>query len=396
MVATVLQEGRIGTLVLKNRIVRAATSETMASAEGLVSDRLVAFYEDLARGGAGLIVTGHIYVDRRGQYTPFQTGIHDDACIAGLRRLVDAVHRQGGTIFAELAHAGSQGTVPGVTPVAPSVVANAIFGTEPDELTGDAIEQLVMGFRQGARRALAAGFDGIHLHGGNGYLISQFRSPLTNLRNDAWGGSAENRNRFFIRVYEAVRGEVGHDFPVTARIGMADVDPAGLPVEESVALVRELERRGLDAVEVTYNVMNTYRDNIRPYVGVRFGRALRDLAFGAVGRPYVEEAYYRPFARAVKAGGAPLPVILVGGVRSTEMMNDLIGSGDTDFVAMARPFIREPDIARQIVEGRVGPVDCVSCNLCLMHEGSQSLRCWRKTWPDLLRHVRLHYGRDRG
>jgi 2,4-dienoyl-CoA reductase-like NADH-dependent reductase (Old Yellow Enzyme family) len=391
----VLNPGRIGRLALQNRIIRAATSESMAATNGHVTEALADFYAELGRGGAGLIITGHIFVEPLGQYTPNQTGLHKDAAIPGMRRLVEGVHGGGGRIFAELSHAGSQSVMPGTRPVAPSLVPNAIFGTEPAVLGESDIARIVAAFGAAAARAAACGFDGIHIHGGNGYLISQFRSPMTNLRNDGWGGSTGGRDRFLLAVYDAVRAAVGPAMPVSARIGMADVDPAGLRVADSVALVSELERRGLDAVEVTYNIMNDYRDNIRPYVGVRTGHALREVAIGAVGRPYVEEAYYRPFAQALKAAGISIPVILVGGIRSTRIMDDVIGSGDADFVAMARPFIREPDIARQIVSGRTGAVDCVSCNMCLLHEGRRSLRCWRKTWPRIAEHAYLHYIRDR-
>jgi 2,4-dienoyl-CoA reductase-like NADH-dependent reductase (Old Yellow Enzyme family) len=386
-----LRPGRIGTVELANRMVRAATSETMATEDGAITAGLVEFYRRLARGGAGLIITGHIYVEKRGQYAPFQTGIESDAKVEGWRALVDAVHRDGGTIFAELSHAGSQSVVPGNEPVAPSVVPNAIFSTRPRELGAHDIEGVIDNFRAAARRVVGAGFDGIHIHGGNGYLISQFMSPLTNLRTDDWGGNPENRGRFLLEVYRAIRGAVGPDFPVTARIGLADADPGGLSVQESLPRVRRLHDEGLCAVEPVYCIMNSYLDNIRPYVGVGAARAFKDWAVERLWRPQVGEAYYRDFARAVKSICPDLPVILVGGIRSTEIMHDVIGSGDADFVAMARPFVREPDLPLKIMHGREGPVDCVSCNLCLRHEGQHGLKCWRRSSSDLLEHLKLLY-----
>jgi 2,4-dienoyl-CoA reductase-like NADH-dependent reductase (Old Yellow Enzyme family) len=238
---------------------------------------------------------------------------------------------------------------------------------------------------------MAAGFDGIHIHGGNGYLISQFASPLTNRRADDWAEGG----RFLAAVYDAVRAEVGAAVPVTARIGMADVPAGGLDLAASVARVQALQARGLDGVEPVYNIMQSYADNIRPYAGVRLGHALSQAALGAVGRPYVAEAYYRPFARALKAAAPGLPVILVGGLRSTAVMEEVLASGDADFLAMARPMVREPDLPRQIAAGRRGTVDCVSCNMCLMHEGKRALQCWRKTPSRMLRHAWLHYVADR-
>jgi 2,4-dienoyl-CoA reductase-like NADH-dependent reductase (Old Yellow Enzyme family) len=389
-----LRPGRIGTLDLNNRMVRAATSETMATEDGAITPSLVEFYRRLARGGAGLIITGHIYVEKRGQYAPFQTGIESDLKVEGWRTLVDAVHQDGGTIFAELSHAGSQSVVPGNEPVAPSVVPNAIFSTRPHELSAGDIEEIIESFRSAASRVVAAGFDGLHIHGGNGYLISQFMSPLTNLRTDNWGGSPENRGRFLLEVYRVIRAAVGSNFPVTARIGMADADPGGLKVQESLPRVRRLWDEGLCAVEPVYCIMNSYLDNIRPYVGVGAGRALRDWAVERIWSPQVGEAYYRDFGRAVKSVCPDIPVILVGGIRSTQVMHDVIGSGDADFVAMARPFVREPDLPLKLIRGHEGPVDCVSCNLCLEHEGQHGLKCWRRTTRDLVEHLKLrHLGR---
>lgn len=384
-----MKPGRIGQLVLKNRLIRAATSETMATEQGEATDELVRLYIDLARGGAGLIITGHIYVEPRGQYEPRQLGLDSDSRIAPLARVTDAVHRYGGRIFAELSHAGSQSLMGAIVPLAPSIVANAIFARPPVEMSDAVIESVISDFAAAAQRAKRAGFDGIHLHGGNGYLLSQFNSPFTNRRNDRWGGDTQRRARFVLEVYRAVRRATGADFPVTARLGVTDVLADGLSLPDGVAIGRRLADEGLDGLEVTYGVMTSYRENIRPYAGV--GR-LRAIAHGMLHRafaPPVAEAYYRPFARAAKAA-IDIPVILIGGLRSTQVMDDVIRSGDADFLAMARPFVREPDLANKIAQGRRGPVGCVSCNICFLHEGIDSLRCWR-TPSAMLAHIYTHY-----
>ena len=220
--------GRIGRLVLKNRVIRAATSETMATESGDATPELVKLYADLAQGGAGLIITGHIYVEPRGQYEPRQVGLDHDSRIGPLTRVTDAVHRYGSVIFAELSHAGSQSLIPGIVPLAPSVVPNAIFARPPQEMTDRDIANSVSDFAAAAARAKGAGFDGVHLHSGNGYLLSQFNSPFANRRTDAWGGDPERRARFLLDVYRAVRRAVGADFPVTARLGVADAVDGGL------------------------------------------------------------------------------------------------------------------------------------------------------------------------
>ena len=384
-VKSYLTPGKIGSLVLKNRIVRAATSETMATEDGEVTDQLVQLYSDLARGGAGLIITGHIYVSRDGQCSPRQMGAYGDAMVPGLKTLTEAVHRHGGIIFAELSHAGSQSVMPNFVPLAPAVSENAIFKTRAKEMSVADIERVVEAFGSAARRAVDAGFDGIHLHGGNGYLISQFASPRTNRRADDWGGTFPKRGRFFDSVYDAVRQSVGSQFPVTARLGILDAVPDGLIENEGLAIAKRMAERGLDAIEVSYGIMDSYLRNIRPYVAVPARRAVADWLLPRLWRPSGRQAYYRTFARELKSV-SQVPVILVGGVRTADVMTDILSSGDADFLAMARPFIREPDLPNQLALGKQG-VTCVSCNMCLSNDGYEPLKCWRKKPSDMVRYL---------
>lgn len=384
-----MRPGRIGSLVIKNRLIRAATSETMATDDGAATDELVNLYSGLARGGAGLIITGHIYVEPRGQYEPRQLGFDRDNRIAPLKRVTDAVHRHGGLIFAELSHAGSQSLIPEIEPLAPSIVPNAIFARPPAEMTDADIRKVIGDFGAAAARAKSAGFDGIHLHSGNGYLLAQFNSPHTNRRNDRWGGDAQKRAQFILDVYGAVREATGPNFPITARLGLADTVSNGLKLEEGLSIARQLAARGLAALEVTYGVMTSYHENIRPYAGTTRWRAIADGMLHRTFSAPVAEAYYRPFARAAKSA-IDIPVVLVGGVRSTEVMDQIVRSGDADFLAMARPFVREPDLVNKIATGRRGPVDCVSCNICFLHEGIDPLQCWR-TPSAMLAHIYKYY-----
>ncbi len=390
-----LKPGKIGRLAVKNRLVRAATSETMATDSGEVTDALIKLYSDLARGGAGLLITGHAYIDPAGQCSARQIGIYSDHLVPGLTKLAAAVHEHGGRIFCEISHAGSQCAMPNVEPVAPSVFENAIFSRQPREMSEADVENAIASFGQAARRAAEAGFDGIHIHGGNGYLISQFCSPLSNRRTDRWGGDAGRRSRFFLEVYDAVRAAVGPDMPVTARVGVANSLPDGLTQDEGIDRVRLLADRGLDAVEMVYCLIKDYAENIRPYVGVGAWRAWQDWVFPRLWTAPAPEAYYLGFARAAKAL-IDIPVILVGGVRSTDVMADILRAGEADFFAMARPFIREPDFPAALQAGRRGRVDCVSCNICLAHDGIDPLKCWRKKASDLAFHAYCHFWRDRG
>jgi 2,4-dienoyl-CoA reductase-like NADH-dependent reductase (Old Yellow Enzyme family) len=366
----------------------------MATAVGDATDQLADLYGALAAGGVGLILTGHIYVEPRGQASANQPGLYHDRQIAPMRSVTDAVHEHRGVIFAEIGHAGSQTMMPDLRPIAPSPSANEMYGLEPAEATVDDINAVIDAFGQAARRAIEAGFDGIHIHGGNGYLISEFSSPITNKRTDEWGGDQERRSRFLFGVYESVRAGVGADTPITARVGIADSIAGGLAVEESITRLGHLADRGLDAVEVSYGIMRSYLENIRRYVGVGAVRAAKNGLVQRLVRPAGAEAYYREFAQAVKAE-IDIPVILVGGIRTTESMVDILDSGDADFLAMARPFIREPDLANKLIDGRTGMVECVSCNMCLVHDGFDPLRCWRTNPVAVASHVYHHYLRNR-
>lgn len=381
-----LAEGALGPLATRNRIVRAGTSETMAALDGAVSEQLVALYETLAAGRVGTIFTGHLYCHPRGQYARRQTGVYDDRLIPGLRRLTDGVHRAGGLVLGQVAHAGSQSRVPSVAPLAPSAVPNALTGREVPAATEDEIQEVVAAFAAGARRVIEAGFDGVHIHGANGYLISEFLSPLTNRRDDEWGGTPARRARFALEVARAIRAVVPPGRALTMKLGMVDAPPGGLDLEESVRVAGLLVDAGLDALEVSCGVMLAGSDSARQYVAVDRKRAAEDLLPHRLLSTPASEAYFVPWARRLRES-VDTTVVAVGGMRRFETMNALLDAGDADFIAMARPFIREPRLVQRIVEGHAGQVECTSCNICLMHEGHHSLRCWRTPRRRLLQHA---------
>jgi 2,4-dienoyl-CoA reductase-like NADH-dependent reductase (Old Yellow Enzyme family) len=380
------QPGRIGPVTIANRIVRAGTSETAAGESGEITDQLLDIYGTLARNQVGLVITGHMFCHPRGRYAARQTGIHDDAMLPGLARLAEAVHRHGGKVFAQLAHAGSQSRVPDNIPLAPSPVPNALTGRMVDAAGEGEIAEAIGAFAAGAKRAVQAGFDGVHIHAANGYLISEFSSLLTNKRTDRWGGSPEARNTFVLEVLKAVRGAVPANMAVTVKLGIEDAVPGGMSREEGVLRGDALAAAGADAIEVSCNAMRLPSDSAKQYVAVGPSRSLQDLLVHRVLSPAYPEAYFLELARALRQRVSK-PLILVGGMRTPAVMEGVIDRGDVDFVAMARPFIREPDLVVKMANGRRGPVECTSCNLCLTHESHHSLRCWRVPRRRLLEHA---------
>ena len=372
----------------RNRIVRAGTSESASGFDGAVTDTLVELHERLARGGVGLSFTGHMFCHPRGRYEHRQTGIEHDDRIPGLRRLTDAVHRHGGKIFAQIAHAGSQSIVGSNEPLAPSPVPNVMTGRNVAEASSGDVEETIAAFGAAAARAAEAGFDGVHVHGANGYLISEFRSPLTNRRTDEWGGSQERRDAFGVAVVQAVRAALPAGFGLSMKVGFEDVvdDPGGLAPEEALAGAQRFVEAGLDAIEVSSNLMSDYaRASVVPYVAVDARRAIEDLLPHRLFRAPAPEGYFRSYARLARR--LPAKVVLVGGLRRTATMESVLASDEADFIALARPLIREPDLVRKLESGWRGQVECVSCNICLMHEDHHSLRCWRVPRRRLLEHA---------
>jgi 2,4-dienoyl-CoA reductase-like NADH-dependent reductase (Old Yellow Enzyme family) len=312
--------------------------------------------------------------------------MHTDDVIHGLQAVTRAVHAAGAPIFAQLNHAGSQSRLNEVDRLAPSAIMNPQTGRMPRVASDEEIWAIIEAFGQAAGRAQEAGFDGVHLHAGHGYVLSEFLSPHTNRRSDTWGGSLLNRQRFLMAVVQAIRSSVAQDFPVTVKLGVQDFVVGGLPLEEGLDTAGRLAAAGIDAIEVSAGLTTPKIESVIQYAGLTRRRALQDKLFHRVFSRQSPEAYFGDAAAHVKRT-VTCPVILVGGLRSIETMESFVGGGQADFVSLARPFIRESDLVAQVLSGRRGFVDCTSCNICQQHDGVHSLRCWRKTNRRLLLHA---------
>jgi len=335
---------RIGTMEVKNHFVRSATWDSTADSSGAVTDTSVALYRKLAQGGVGLIISGYAFISPLGQATTGQYGVHTDGMITGLRRLTREAHEGGAKIALQMVHAGINSGYLGRRRINLQAVSKLErIKTPHHEMTDEEIEALISDYIAAVLRAREAGFDAVQLHGAHGYIMSQFLSPLFNLRRDRWGGSAENRRRFHLELIRKARQAVGADFPIMIKFGVRDDEEGGLTLAEGLETARQMEKEGIDAIEISGG----------------FGSPSVQLT--REGDP--ENAYYRERAAVVKKA-ITVPVIVVGGIRSLEMSEDIVNSGDADLISMSRPFIREPDLIARWQKGETKPATCISCNRC--------------------------------
>ncbi|BCR04938.1 NADH-dependent flavin oxidoreductase [Desulfuromonas versatilis] len=356
------EETQINGMELKNRLIRSATWEGMADSDGCPTPGLIELYRDLAAGGVGLIVSGFAYVCTEGKPLPGAMGAHRDDFATAHRNLVQAVHAKGGKVCLQLGHAGGQtrSKLLGGMPLAPSAIKAAQYGDEPPrELTLGEIAKIVDAFAASARRARRWGYDAVQIHAAHGYLVNQFLSPLTNRRRDGYGGSMTRRFRFLLDIYDAIRGEVGPDYPVTLKLNASDNLEGGFALEEALILAKELSAKGLDLIEVS--------------AGTRASGADGPVRMG-INHPN-KEAYNLVLARAVKKAVA-CPVALVGGIRSLWTARTLLRRDHIDFVSLARPLVCEPNLPeRWRLPGEHSLSRCVSCNGCFKAALQGKLRC---------------------
>ena len=344
-----LSEGRIGDLSIPNRVIMPAMGTLLCASDGEVTDHQIAYYEQRARGGAGLIVTEILAVEPRlGKAVTIQTRADEERFVPMLSRLVQAVHKYPTRIFAQLHHAGNQSNSAvcgGEQIVAPSEVTNQAVGEQPRALTHDEIKDLVERFGSAAARCQTAGFDGVELHGAHGYLINQFVSSHSNHRDDEYGGSFENRMRFVTEIIQLVKERCGRGFPVMVRFSADEFNEDGISLDEARRIARHLEQAGADALDVscgTYESMPTL---------------LEPITYDQGWRVYLAEEIGKEVS---------IPVVAVGVLRQPEFVEDVLAQGRADFVALGRELIAEPEWVKKIIEGREDELrHCILCLYCI-------------------------------
>lgn len=344
---------KIGNMTLRNRFVRSATYDGSAENNGHVSKKQLEMFAELARGGVGLIITGITYVHPSGQISPFQNSLAGDDCIPGFRKLVQTVHQQGARIAVQLFHAGRE-TAKVFRPERKQAIAPSLVTDDPNfqaphrAMTEEEIREIVKAFGDASKRAREAGFDAVQLHAAHAYLLSQFLSPFTNRRTDQWGGNLENRLRFHHEVYRDIRAKVGEDYPVLVKIGVEDSFRGGLEYREGKRAALFLAEWGFDVLEISSGLRGVGYENSE----FRPGISKLEL-----------EAYFRGWCRDIRQS-VSVPVMMVGGLRTFDLMEQVIQDHEADFVSLSRPLIREPGIINDWKEGDRHRATCISCNRC--------------------------------
>jgi 2,4-dienoyl-CoA reductase-like NADH-dependent reductase (Old Yellow Enzyme family) len=375
----------LGPIELRNRIVKCGTNEGL-SRDGLMTDALLEWHREFAVGGVAMTTLAYCSVSADGRTFRDQIWMRDEA-LPGLRRFTDAIHAEGARAAIQLGHAGWFAT-PGVIrakPLGPSRTFSPRalgFSRAADEAD---LDRLARDFAAAARLAVDAGFDGIEVHIGHGYLLAQFLSPYNNRRRDAYGGSIENRARFPRRVLRAVRDAVGDRAAIWAKLNMEDGFAGGMTLDEGIEVARAIEAdAAVDALQLTGG--HTTRT---PFFLMRGEVPLRGMIanekpgatrfamrlFGPLLiRPFpFEEAFFRASALRFRAA-LRLPLMLLGGVTRLDTMERALDEG-FDLVAMGRALIRDPDLARRMQAGELTASRCVPCNQCVVEMERGGTRC---------------------
>ncbi len=338
---------RLKNLYFKNRLVMPALASFLFDDEGNVTEHLLEHYRRRASSGVAMVIVEACAVSPEGIVSRHQGRIFDDRFIEGLSRLAETIKREGAIAGIQIHHAGRQ-TSPRVIkrePFAPSPLPCPTIRGDVKPLTKEEIREIVKKFGDAAERAVKAGFDLIEIHGAHGYLINQFLSRFSNIRNDEYGGSLENRARFAKEVVEEVRRRIGKDFPLSFKISAQEFVPNGLTVDESIEIIKILIKAGIDIVQVSAGCDATPEWICQPM--------------------YMKRACLADSAGKIKSR-ISIPVMSVGRINDPSVAEEIIKKGWADLVCMGRAIIADPELPKKAKEGRLDELNyCIACNSCM-------------------------------
>jgi len=345
---------KIGSLELRSRVVMPPMCTRLSNLDGSVSERLVNYYAERAKGGAGLIIVEPAIVDSQlGHGLLNCLNVDRDRFIPGLGEIARAVHEYGASIALQTAHFGRQvwktDRLEGRQPVSASDMHFRAFHPPSDvyarALTVEEVEGLIERFAEAAKRTQLAGFDAVEFHGTNGYLIAQFFSPYTNKRTDRYGGDIDGRARFGVEIVKRAREKIGSDFPIIFRISGDEFIEGGLKLEEAKVIASKLEKVGVDIIDVNAGLAETYHWVIPPMAAPR--------------------GCHVPLAEGIKKA-VKVPVIVSGRINDPLLAEKILQAGKADLIGMGRPLIADPELPRKAVEGRLDEIRiCPACNECV-------------------------------
>lgn len=325
--------------ILSNRLAKAALSETLGTVDQRPTEKLVTLYQRWSAGGSGLLITGNVMVDRLHLGEPGNVALDDERDMAMLRRWAAAGTEHGNHLWMQLNHPGKQSplSLSSGDTLSPSAVPfsadlQSYFKT-PRALTEPEIHDIIERFARAAALAKEAGFTGVQVHGAHGYLLNQFLSGHHNQRTDQWGGSLDNRMRFPLEIYRAIRHRVGAAYPISIKLNSADFQRGGFTEEESMIVAESLSAEGLDLLEIS----GGNYENPAMAQGVKESTRQR-------------EAYFLDYAEKIRSR-VSVPLMVTGGFRSSDVMGEAVASGATHLIGLGRPLAMEPDLPRRILQG---------------------------------------------
>ncbi|MEA4827827.1 MAG: NADH:flavin oxidoreductase [Clostridium sp.] len=320
---------QIGKLNLSNHLIMPPMATAKSEEDGKVSKAVLDYYHEKSQGGyISLIIIEHSFINQQGKASKNQLSVADDSLVEELKKLSDIIHSNGSKAVMQINHAGSAASteITGEVVVAPSAVQNLRVGNGiPKELTREEINDIIDSFKYAALRVKMAGFDGVEIHSAHGYLLNQFFSPLTNKRNDEYGGEVNNRIRIHLQIIKAVREVVGEDFPILLRLGASDYMEGGSTIEDSIIAAREFEKARVDILDIS---------------GGLCGYSIPGVT---------DQGYFSPLTEAIKKV-VSIPVILTGGITESEAAEKLLAEGKADLIGVGRAIYKDSKWAERTIE----------------------------------------------
>lgn len=335
---------KIGKMKLKNRIIMAPMATNFAANDGSVTDRMLDYYRERAKGGVGLIISESCYISNEGKGSLNRLGINKDEHIDGLKILTKVVHDYDVKIAAELHHAGAQAPVEVINenPISAWNESYSEKDIPPRSITEEEINNIVKAFADAADRAIKANFDAILIHAGHGYLLNHFLSPCVNHRKDAYGGNKEKRLKILLEIIKAIRQNVGNNFPIMVRLNGKDYIKGGLTLSETKEIALKLEEASVDCLNITAGTHTSMEMMVQPMVMPR--------------------GCLVPLAAEIKKT-VSIPVAVVGRINNPQLAERILTQGKADLITIGRALIADPYFPQKILQGKSSDIrPCIACN----------------------------------